>query len=513
MAHTVLLGQGMTGTIAQRGVAEIINEPENDPRAIHIPGTPPAQEDLECQMVAPLISRGRVIGIMSVYRDRANGFFTQLELDFLVSLARQAAIAIESARLYAETERRATEMAALAEVSREISATLELQVVLDRITGQARELLAGETSAVYLLQPDGQTIKAIAAEGDVAREVLADEDVRLGSGIIGCIVQSGIAEWIDDTSSDLRALQIPGTEETAAGEKLLVAPLNPERAIGALAVWRDSDDPTYNQAELSFTISLAQQAVVAIENARLFESAQESQRQMADIIDFLPDATFVIDRQGMVIAWNQAIEEMTGVKASDIIGKGNFEYALSFYGERRPILIDLVLVPDEEIEAKYSQIQRHDNALMGEAISLVRGRVMYLNATASALKNSRGEAVGAIESIRDVTEQKQAESELHQAKVEAEAANQAKSAFLAMMSHEIRTPMNAIIGMSGLLMDTTLNPDQREFAETIRSSGDSLLTIINDILDFSKIEAGKMTLEEQPLTWRNVSKLHSISSK
>jgi diguanylate cyclase (GGDEF)-like protein/PAS domain S-box-containing protein len=137
-------------------------------------------------------------------------------------------------------------------------------------------------------------------------------------------------------------------------------------------------------------------------------------QQLMDIIDFLPDATLVIDNGGRVIAWNKAIEEMTGVRKEEMIGRGDYAYAVPFYGEPRPILIDLVLMPQKEIEDKYAYVIRSGNTLITETnvpfTYMGKGAILW--GIATLLLDSEGNVIGAIESIRDVTEKKKAEEQL-----------------------------------------------------------------------------------------------------
>ncbi|MCX6694155.1 MAG: PAS domain-containing protein [Methanomicrobiales archaeon] len=138
-----------------------------------------------------------------------------------------------------------------------------------------------------------------------------------------------------------------------------------------------------------------------------------TQRRMAAIIDFLPDPTFVIDLEGRVIAWNRAISDLTGVRADEMLGRGDYEYAVPFYGEHRPMLADLVLVPDEEIEAKYSHVVREDHTLVVETyLPGFQGRGAYFWAKASALWDEEGSVTGAIETIREITSMKLVEEEV-----------------------------------------------------------------------------------------------------
>ena len=149
------------------------------------------------------------------------------------------------------------------------------------------------------------------------------------------------------------------------------------------------------------------------EKKRAQEELRESRQFLEDIIQFFPDAIMVIDNGGRVVAWNRAMESLTGVVADDMVGKGEYEYSLPFYNERRPMLIDLVLRSDTDVVRKYLSVERRGETLCAETFMPVTER--HLQGTAAVLRDCGGEIIGAIESIRDVTKRKQMEEALRSA--------------------------------------------------------------------------------------------------
>ena len=226
-------------------------------------------------------------------------------------VADQLSLALENARLFQDSQRRAREMTALAEVGREISATLEIQTVLERIATRAQEILNAVTTAVYVPDPELKTLIAITAIGEEANEIKNDPLV-IGAGILGHIARTKVGEIVNDVTNDPRAVTIQGTENVS-DEHLMAAPVMSQDVLsGLLVVWRVGTGEEFAKTELEFLESLAQQAAIAIENARLFEETERRSEELASLNEIITAASQTLDTKSILEIVLKKVLELTG---------------------------------------------------------------------------------------------------------------------------------------------------------------------------------------------------------
>ena len=180
------------------------------------------------------------------------------------------------------------------------------------------DLLAAENSAVFLMEPDGRSMRAIAARGNAA-EALRSEVILLGEGIIGHLAAEGRAEFVNDVFHDPRGIEVPGMNESET-ERLMVAPLmRGDEVVGMLAVWRTT--APFSQADLNFLIGLARQAAIALENARLFDEIKRQGAYLETIFLNSPVAIVTVDEHDHVMSWNPGAEQLFGYTKDEAIGR------------------------------------------------------------------------------------------------------------------------------------------------------------------------------------------------
>jgi signal transduction histidine kinase/CheY-like chemotaxis protein len=225
---------------------------------------------------------------------------------------------------------------------------------------------------------------------------------------------------------------------------------------------------------------------VAILRRRVHEKTET----LRAALESTADGIHVVDSEGRSTDCNQKYFDMWRIPKE--LGSPGLEEALLQFKASQ-------LKNPEAFVQKVRELYKNHDAKSDDLIEFKDGRIFERHSEPQVVK---GKGVGRVWGYRDVTQQYRSREELARAKEAAESASQAKSDFLANMSHEIRTPMNGVMGMTGLLLDTDLTPQQRDYANTVRRSAEALLTVINDILDFSKMEAGKLAIESQSFDLR-----------
>jgi PAS domain S-box-containing protein len=381
-----------------------------------------------------------------------------------------------------------------AEISRQITAILDMDKLLQYVVNRVHTELGFYHTAIYLFDEKADELVLAQGSGVIGQQLKAEGfRLRLGEGVVGSVAVMNAYRLADDLSVGAK-----GHPLFAEVRSELAAPLRKGGQILGVLDVQSNQLNRFSPEDVELIRSIADQTAIAVENARLLAAQQATLANLEQIVaertqdvtrfktlvESSADGIFMLDLRATLIYVNRAAHELFGCdyEQREMVGQP----LRNFWPEAEATcLLERLLPQVMQVGHWRGEVtqQRHDGGTFEASVTLF------------LMRDEAGTPLNMGASVRDITQRKWAEQALRQSKEAADAANQAKSIFLANMSHELRTPLNGVLGYAQILKrDRTLSNHQRESINIMERSGEHLLTLLNDILDLSKIEAGKMEL-------------------
>ncbi|MBN2547540.1 MAG: GAF domain-containing protein [Anaerolineales bacterium] len=453
--------KGLAGWVARNQEAVLVPDTSRDERWFHRPDDALERTGPKSAVSAPIMVRDKLVGVVTLVHPKP-GYFTDKHLQLVKAIGDQAGIAIINARLYAESQRRAQVMTALAESAAAITASLKLDEVLNRILDQISQALGAEGGLLALLDGEASELEFRAATTRRAQDIIGAR-LSLGEGIAGWVAQQGQGAVIADAQRDPRFLpeieQLPGLES----KSILCAPIfSGNQIMGVLEVV-SSQEGSFDDDDLHILSGIGSMAGTAIRHAQLFESLQAAHRRYHELFEDSIDLIVITDWTGSILEVNRQVESLAGLTIAEL---------------RLLPLDHLFTIDREKLGEHYEQLVSGATISFESTLHTRTGREIPLQVYARDIRGEGGAQLQWI--LRDISERK--------------TLDRLREDLIAMVYHDLRSPLANVV--SSLEVLATMLPDEEDAAVrhllniALRST-ERVQRLTNSLLDINRMEAGQ----------------------